>query len=110
MSDINWAILINSCAAIAIFISFFFYAPFVYIRLVFLLIAIAQIFIFINRERIGRGFIRVYSFVVMMSVASAYAVDIGMQLDGKLITLLGFTVTLLSGNSTLISNRAIEER
>ncbi|NQD68989.1 hypothetical protein HP456_24185 [Bacillus haikouensis] len=109
MSDNNWAILIDTFAAAAIFISFFFYAPFLYIRLAFLLFAIAQIFIMINWERIGRGFIWVYSCVVMMCVAGVCAVETGMHLDGTMISLLGFTVTLLSVNFTLVSNKAIEE-
>jgi hypothetical protein len=109
MSDVNWSILINTFAAIAIFISFFFYAPFVYIRLVFLLFAISQIFLFINRERIGRGFNWVYSCVVLTVVAGAYALETGIHLDGKMISVLGLTVTLLSGNSTLVSKQAAGE-
>jgi hypothetical protein len=109
VSDINWAILIDTFAAAAIFISFFFYEPFVYIRLVFLLLAIAQVFLFINRERMGRGFIRLYSCVVLVAVAGAYIAEKGMHVDGKMISLLGFTVTLLNGNSTLVSKQSVEE-
>ncbi|XXM72469.1 hypothetical protein ACQ0QQ_00790 [Lysinibacillus sphaericus] len=68
MSDINWHIMIDSIAAIVIFISLFLSDYLLWTRVVLMIFASADILMVINREKIRKSVFVIISAVFLLSL------------------------------------------
>jgi hypothetical protein len=108
LSDIKWSIIIDSIAALGLFISLFFFEPFFCTRIVGIFLALSQIFVLLFRENLNKIMYLIYSMIVFIAFyfAGQYDSDV-LKNAGKTFLLYAFVFSIIMSTYRTIYNKQL---
>ena len=106
LSNIKWSIIIDSIAALGLFISLFFYEPFFCTRVVGIFLALSQIFVLLFRKNLNKIMYLIYTMIVFIAFhfAGYYDSDI-LKNAGKTFLLYVFVLSIIMSTYRTIYNK-----
>ncbi|NMH68403.1 hypothetical protein HF072_06375 [Bacillus sp. RO3] len=106
MKDIKWTIMINSIVLLLIGISLFFYEPYFYTRIVFLVLAASDILLNVYRKKVNKGMFFLYASVMVAGVFMAGIYD---HVDVTVVLCASVIIILMGTYKSLFEAKELPE-